>query len=373
MKKIKIGLSLLLGIVLLSGCTQNSIELKIKFDSFYIELGNPILKLPEYYIDKVGIDDKALEELYQNTKVNLKASKDDTMIGQYEKPGTYQMTLTYENQVKDFDIVIKDTRVPEIVGENVLYVKTKSKVDFMSLYKVIDANEIEDLIVDDSQVNINKQGEYKLYLSVKDKAGNIGKKDVIVKVQDVVKKDIKTKVLMDIPYYNQLDVDAPNGCEATSLYMALKYKDKIDIDLTKFIDEQPRSQNPNTGFAGDPFSIGKQKDDYYTIFPTPLATYASQYSKCRDISGYSLEEIKRELASNHPVAVYVTGGFVPARERTFYFGKVISNLHIVLLNGYDDEKQLFYVLDPIDKDLTSVSYQDFSKAYDLKKFAVSVE
>lgn len=373
MKRISIGLSLLLGIMLLSGCKQNDIELKTRFDSFYIELGNPILKASEYYIDKIGMSDNDLRELYQGTKANLKANKEDLMRGQYEKTGTYQMTLTYNDQVKEFDVLIKDTRAPQIVGDNILYVKTKSKTDYKSLYKVVDFNDVEDLIVDDSQVDINKTGDYKLYLSVKDKAGNIGEKEVTVKVQDIVKKEVMEQVFIDIPYYNQLDVNAPNGCEATSLYMALKYKYKIDIDLTKFIDGQPRSRNPNEGFAGNPFGFGNERDDYYTIFPTPLATYASQYSKCKDITGYSIEEIKRELASDHPVAVYVTGGLVPARERTFYFGKVIGNLHIVLLNGYDDEKQMFHVLDPIDKDITSVSYQDFSKAYDLTRFAISVE
>lgn len=372
MKKINIGLSFLLGVMLLSGCS-NGVELKVKTDTFRIELGNPILKSAEYYIDKVGVDDADLQRLMKETKVTFNSDKENLVNNLYEKTGTYKMNLTYKNQSKDFNIVVKDTRAPQIKGDDILYVKTNSKVDYKDLYKVEDYNEVEALVINDSDVNVNKPGEYKLYLSVKDKAGNMGEKQVKVKVQDIIKEETKSKVVMDIPYYNQLDVDAPNGCEATSIYMALKYKNKIDIDLTKFIDGQPRSDNPNDGFAGDPFGVGKEKDDYYTIFPTALANYASKYSTSKDISGSSIDDIKKELASDHPVAVYATGGLVPAKERTLYFGKVISNLHIVLLSGYDDAKGIFYVHDPIDKELTTISYENFSKAYDLTKFAVSVE
>ncbi|MEG0452722.1 MAG: C39 family peptidase, partial [Coprobacillus sp.] len=103
------------------------------------------------------------------------------------------------------------------------------------------------------------------------------------------------------------------------------------------------------------------------------AKYSSTYTNCKDISGASIDEIKKELAKENPVIVYVTGGMNKAIGKQFYFGKVTSNIHIMLLNGYDDNTKSFSVLDPIDKDLTSVSYDKFAQAYDLMKFAVTVE
>ncbi|MEG0685405.1 MAG: C39 family peptidase [Coprobacillus sp.] len=374
MKKLKIGLSLLLGITLLSGCSQEGMTLKMKYDSFSIELGNPILKSAEYYINKKDLTDKEFQTLSQKTEITVDTTKDDLMNNEYEKTGTYHLTLSYDNQEKKADIVVKDTRAPQIKGDDILYVKTNSQVDYSKLYKVVDYNDVESLIVDDSQVLINKQGQYNLNLSVKDKAGNIGEKEVIVKVQDIIKKDEpKDKVLLDVPYYNQLDVDAPNGCETTATYMALKYKNKIDIDITKFIEQQPRAISPYDGFSGDPFSGSSQENEYPTIFPPALAKYSSTYTNCKDISGASIDEIKKELAKENPVIVYVTGGMNKAIGKQFYFGKVTSNIHIMLLNGYDDNTKSFSVLDPIDKDLTSVSYDKFAQAYDLMKFAVTVE
>ena len=110
-------------------------------------------------------------------------------------------------------------------------------------------------------------------------------RNITVHVQKKVHSINKKTVFIDVPYYNQMDVNAPNGCETTALYMALKYKRKVNIELVDFIRRQPSSQSPYFGFSGDPFGLPSQADDYYTIFPTPLIQYAKDYGGLRDISG----------------------------------------------------------------------------------------
>lgn len=59
--------------------------------------------------------------------------------------------------------------------------------------------------------------------------------------------------------------------------------------------------------------------------------------------------------------------------RTYYFGKVTKNIHVVLINGYDDQKQIFFVQDPADKSLKEMSYTQFMEVYQSMNFAIRVE
>ena len=198
-------------------------------------------------------------------------------------------------------------------------------------------------------------------------------RNITVHVQKKVHSINKKTVFIDVPYYNQMDVNAPNGCEATALYMALKYKQKIDIELIDFIKQQPSSQSPYFGFFGDPFGLPSQADDYYTIFPTPLIQYAKDYGGLRDISGSDLADIRDELTNDHPVVAWVTGNLYEPQLKTYYFGQAVKNLHIVLVNGYDMNKEIFYIQDPMNRELKEVSFQDFALAYNAMKFAICVE
>ena len=51
----------------------------------------------------------------------------------------------------------------------------------------------------------------------------------------------------------------------------------------------------------------------------------------------------------------------------------MKNLHIVLVNGYDMNKEIFYIQDPMNRELKEVSFQEFALAYNTMKFAICVE
>lgn len=187
-------------------------------------------------------------------------------------------------------------------------------------------------------------------------------------------------VELDVPYLNQYSpLDAPFGCEGASLLMALRYKGYTDVSLKRMLDDMPKAErDPQKGFVGTPYY--KMSGYYQTIFPKPLAAYArKQYSRCVvDISGAPLKALQRELINGHPVVVWGTLRFATPRYEMFDLGKkkpttVVSNLHVVLLTGYDSVKEAYRVHDPADeRQMYWVPKQQFEDAYYTNKYAIAV-
>lgn len=327
---------------LLCSCHNKESVLKLKCNQFMIELGNPIQKDPQYYLDVEN--EKNKEDILKNAEFSLDENKIKIIKKyqrEYEDVGVYLATIRYQNESVSFQIIVQDTISPVILGNDKEHIE------------VIDYNEIKNIEIVDNLV------------TVADIAGN--------QTQKTLYKNTKDHIYLDVPYYNQLDVQSPNGCETTALYMALKYKKKINMDLVTFIKNEPYHVNSYYGFSGDPFQQTEKEDDYYTIFPSPLIKYGSQFSPCYNISQSTLEDIKSYLSQGHPIIIWGTGGFRKPVMRTYYFGKVTKNIHVVLINGYDDQKQIFFVQDPADKSLKEMSYTQFMEVYQSMNFAIRVE
>jgi len=185
---------------------------------------------------------------------------------------------------------------------------------------------------------------------------------------------------LDVPYISQYHpLDAPFGCEGTSLLMALRYKGYSNVSLKTMLDQMPKAErNPTQGFVGSPYY--PMEGYFQTIFPKPLTSYAREvYSKMVvDISGASPKQLQQELAQNHPVVVWVTFRFEPPREGAWDIGKkrpatYVSNLHVVLLTGYDSVTQQYRVHDPADaREIYWVPKAQFETAYIARKQAVAV-
>ncbi|HIX43756.1 MAG TPA: C39 family peptidase [Candidatus Kurthia intestinigallinarum] len=186
---------------------------------------------------------------------------------------------------------------------------------------------------------------------------------------------------LNVPYISQYrPLDAPFGCEGTSLLMALRYKGyNDDVSLKTILDNMPKAdRNPNIGFVGSPYYA--MEGYFQTIFPKPLTSYAREaYSKMIvDISGASPKQLQQELAHENPVVVWVTFRFEPPREEKWDIGKkhpatFVSNLHVMLLTGYNSVTQKYRVHDPADeKEIYWVPKEQFEAAYLARKQAVVV-
>lgn len=363
----------LLGTLLVS-CGNKKL-LTLKQDVFEVELGNSITKDPLCYLELDDLNENEIKQIQEKANVSIvdKILLEDIRVQkEYENIGKYKMKIEYLNESVTFEIHITCTQKPIILGPCTINILEGMEIDYNDYYSIYSYAMYQTPVFDSSKVDIEHEGEYPLIIDVEGYAGHT-KRTITVKVQKQKTSAIPHRIVLDVPYYNQLDVNAPNGCEATALYMALDYKNAINVDLESFIETQPRTTTPYTGFSGNPFEKSTKKGDYYTIFPSALIQHASFYKGVRDISHASLEQIIDELANDHPVIVWGTGGFRKPQMVSYFFKEAPANLHIVLLNGYDKDKEIFYVKDPIDKELTEVSFQDFQISYEALEFAISVE
>ncbi|WP_028044378.1 C39 family peptidase [Candidatus Stoquefichus massiliensis] len=380
MKKL-INICLCLMILLLSGCHQAENVLKLKYNDFHVELGNAIVKEPLCYLDLSELTDDEINSIREKADMTVEelptVMSNNKTSYQYENVGTYLCTIQYFDESVDFKINVVSTLDPIILGPNTIAVKKgDSDFNFDKFYTVKAPYYMQYRNIDTSQVNFNKVGDYQATVLTTETSGGSGQRksrNITVKVQDKVIYQIPARKVLNITYYNQMDYDAPNGCEATSLYMALKYKKKMNTDIRSFIGSIPQSYTPYEGFSGDPFSRSTQINEYYTIFPQALISATYQYAQMRDISGSDIDQIMDEIASDHPVIAWVTGGFHAPNMENYYFGKAPSNLHIVLVSGYDQDKKVFYIKDPANRELTEVSFEQFQIAFDAMKYAMVVE
>lgn len=187
-------------------------------------------------------------------------------------------------------------------------------------------------------------------------------------------------VELDVPHLSQYSpLDAPFGCEGTSLLMALRYKGYSDVSLKRMLDDMPKTErNPQNGFVGSPYYA--MAGYYQTIYPKPFTAYArKQYSKAVvDISGASLKALQKEVINGHPVIVWATLRFESPRYKHFDIGKkkpasVVGNLHVVLLTGYDSVNEAYRIHDPADeRKIYWVPKKQFDEAYKPNRYAVVV-
>lgn len=372
-KYISCGLCLSLIILLLSGCHNDKKVLKLKYNDFNVCVGNNIMNEPLCYLNLSELSDDEINSIRENAIMTM--DKVETLTVHYDEE-SYICTIKYFDELVDFKIHVVRTLYPTILGPNIIAIKKGDKdFNFHKCFTFNTPYPIFDIDIDTTKINFNKVGDYPATVLISDRGGSKYQesRDIIVRVQNKVTYQIPQRIVLDIPYYNQLDAGAPNGCEATSLYMALKYKKKIDTDLKTFISSIPKASTPYEGFVGDPFSKATQIDDYFTIFPQALISATYKYAKMRDISGCDIEQMMDELANDHPVIIWGTGGFHEPTMENFYFGRVTRNLHVVLVNGYDKDKKVFYIKDPINKDLSEVSFDEFQTAYNAMKLAMIVE
>ena len=149
-------------------------------------------------------------------------------------------------------------------------------------------------------------------------------------------------ITLSAPYISQLDgLNAKMGCEAISALMGLQGKGYAeDISPKDFLDNQPRDDsNPARGFVGSPYAGDGR---YTSIDPAPLASYCNEVAGtnlCEDISGYTAQEMQRELLAGNFIVAWQTFHWKPVRYANFYIDgeltPMVANNHVRLVCGYD--------------------------------------
>ena len=197
--------------------------------------------------------------------------------------------------------------------------------------------------------------------------------------------DFKSSSKIDLNLISKFP-ELPSGEEITSLCMVLnylKYKvDKSDLcDL--YLDKGPAHfTDPSKANAGNP------RDTYnsYGCLPPVIVNSANKFilanggmHKALDISGYSAEELYREVSQGNPVIVWACESFesTPSILRTLIIdGKKIylkTNVNTLVLIGYDFEKNTVTLANP-SGNVFELDLDTFERAYSqLGSYAVVVK
>lgn len=154
--------------------------------------------------------------------------------------------------------------------------------------------------------------------------------------------------------------ELPQGCEVTSLAIALNYLG-IEADKCDLADNYlPKAKN----FIGDPeyYYLGDPRGDGCYCFSNALITCSNMYAKSNeyvlyynDLTGLDVNTLYAEVASDRPVIVWGTLLWGEPRK---YDSGLYSNLHCMVLAGYSEDTVT--IIDPI--------YGEDSKTISKEKF-----
>lgn len=191
--------------------------------------------------------------------------------------------------------------------------------------------------------------------------------------------DSSLLVHINIPNYNQDVYGYPLGCEAVSLYMALRGLGYMnDMSIHEFINTMPIGETPYLGYMGNP-RVGRDGENAgkrTSIYPEPLSVWGSNYATVEDLTGASTEKLAEELKAGHVILIYATGGWNEPKWKVFPWsinprGEVTNNHCLSVVGVYDDGS--FLVNDCGSKYCEyKVEKDTFEMVYNARKFAVSV-
>lgn len=161
----------------LTGCGKT---LNVK-DEVNVEYGNAIsTNVVDYLSEDIKNEDK--EKIIANTKVEILEDK-KTEGKEYQSLGEYTVKLTYEDEVSEVKVIVKDTVKPVFKDfKNSVDTYKNVKVDFTKLYKAEDLDKVT-ITADDSKVDYTKEGSYKATVTATDESKNVETKEVTVNVK----------------------------------------------------------------------------------------------------------------------------------------------------------------------------------------------
>jgi uncharacterized protein YvpB len=116
----------------------------------------------------------------------------------------------------------------------------------------------------------------------------------------------------------------------------------VIIDEKEFQKKLPKTDDPETGFVGDPSDEWGQIPPYsYGVYATPIVKTLESYGvKARSRKNMALEELFTQIKANKPVIAWVKGNMETGNSTIYTTenGKLVTVTpyeHTVLVIGYD--------------------------------------
>ena len=252
--------------------------------------------------------------------------------------------------IPDYKIYILDSQTGNLVTSAKFDASGETKIDGL-----IPGKEyiIKTAYMDESGQSIDNKEE-KLYIHEST--------DTFFGVETFIERKAK---YIDVPLVMQYP-ELPNGCEITSL-TAILNSYGMDVSKTTMSDRYlPKvafstqkgkrfGPNPHIAYAGNPRDLN---DGWYS-FATPIVKAAEDVIAANkkdlyaeNVSGSRREEILSFIDQGIPVIVWVTRDLSPPIKRggwynegTNEFHSSFTNLHAVVLNGWEDGK--VHIMNPL--------------------------
>lgn len=315
--------------------------------------------------------DEFVSKVQDLSKVDLKMSEIKKEVGEQ----TVEITATdkYKNKTskKAKLTVLEYKGSVKFTGLTTLSIEAGSKID---LTKNVSAKDYRfgelEFTVDDSKVNYNTPGTYKIYYSVIDELGN-----KTVKERRIIIKS-KTYMIKNFPTYSQFP-NYPNGCETVALYLMLKYYG-VNVSVEALVNNLTKGEGVywenNIRYGGDPEIefVGDPRDKHgYGVYQKPIISLASKYkSGMVDYTGHSLSQVLDIVKGGRPVQVWVSINLKNTSVCADWIHKAsgkkikwICSLHSVVIIGFNDN--YIYVSDPYNGSIKKYSRSQFQKMYNL--------
>ena len=174
--------------------------------------------------------------------------------------------------------------------------------------------------------------------------------------------------------------ELPTGCESVSLTIVLKAMG-YDLEKTEIADKYlPRGTDLATTYVGDPHSVSGAG-----CFPPAIVKTANDYLRenkdtrtAHNITGTSMDDLCIYLDNGSPVILWTTcdmrypahmGSVSTFRGRAYEW---YSGEHCVVLYGYDKEKEVYLISDPLEG-LVERDEKEFKDIYDeIGRYAVVI-
>ena len=165
---------------------------------------------------------------------------------------------------------------------------------------------------------------------------------------------------LDVPLIYQYP-DFPTGCESVSTVEMLQYNG-YSITPDEFIDNYldtisyDDSLKVETENIFDCYFLGNPRSSHGFLCNPPVihsavSEYFSEINEVSkspiDLTGTSFEFLLDEIAVGNPVVIWLTNTYAEPRERKINGSRYFTPSHTVCLSGYDLDKGIVYISDPI--------------------------
>lgn len=335
-------------------------KLELKEITTYIDEELPTIK--DFIVNDIDLS------LYKYDELSLKKElgTQDVLIKIYD-----DYNNKFEKSTKL--TIIEDKEGPVFKGLTNITLEAGNKYNLYNNVKAVDERFGEvDFTVDDSSVNYDISGNYKIKYSAEDKLEN---KTTKYRKITIIEKDV-TYQINNFPTYNQYP-DYPNGCESAALYNLLRFYN-VNINMSQLVNALKKGDGPHyedgVYYGGNPELefVGDPTDSHgYGVYQKPIIEVANKFkSGMIDYTGHSLDEVLAIVKKGIPVQIWASVNMQNTDICTNWIyketGKKINwicKLHSVVVIGFNKNKVI--VSDSYTGKIESYNRKQVEKTYNL--------